>query len=204
MIHALPDRVAGSQTKATPQRLVLDVRRLHLLRPRFWDFEASGDRIIRSCQVNLLNVLLQEVFARKGAIANALVQTAFYIVLLEVTKVVDGVGAEDALLSWRAVTTEHTNPLDIAIAVHAGFMSFPTIHIFERLAADSAMIWTFSFDSIVTRCLRGRTGGLAECVIEPIEMLPSSFAFWNEWWRVFGRRPCKTLILYSVWAEGRR
>ncbi|KAH5284537.1 hypothetical protein HBI70_059100 [Parastagonospora nodorum] len=76
------------------------------------------------------------------------------VVHVEVSHVFDMIVTEHTFPVWCDRAMKHTDPFGIAVAMYAGFMSFPAIRIFERFWARSAMVCLTRVESAIARDMR--------------------------------------------------
>ncbi|KAH3961747.1 hypothetical protein HBI56_109330 [Parastagonospora nodorum] len=140
MFHTIRNGVAHVCAKATPKRFVLDVDSIYFCFPHL--------------KVLLLYVLLKEVLPCESSFVHVLFETGVDIVHVEVSHVFDMIVTEHTFPVWCDRAMKHTDPFGIAVAMYAGFMSFPAIRVFERFWARSAMVCLTRVESALARDMR--------------------------------------------------
>ncbi|KAH3980666.1 hypothetical protein HBI26_187820 [Parastagonospora nodorum] len=154
MFHTIRNGVAHVCTKATPKRFVLDVDSIYFCFPHLWNLEGFRYWLFDFSKVLLLYVLLKEVFPCESSFVHVLFETGVDVVHVEVSHVFDMIVTEHTFPVWCDRAMKHTDPFGIAVAMYAGFMSFPAIRVFERFWARSAMVCLTCVESAIARDMR--------------------------------------------------
>ena len=99
--------------------------------------------------------MLQTVLPVETALLNRLTEAFDDVVLVEVIRIWEWLGAEGTVEVVKHVSSEHTNPLGAVEVMDRGLVAPPVVSIFESARAFRAMkCWLGG--SLVTRMIRSR------------------------------------------------